>query len=156
VSGIYIALGSNLGDRLGNLQQALALLEQAGVKVRQVSHFFETKPYGVTDQPDFINGAARVETELEPEKLLQVLLGIERQMGRVRQRHWGERNIDLDLLLYDDVILQSKILTLPHPDMLNRDFVLIPLAEIAREVIHPVAQQTIGQLAEKYLKVVQA
>ena len=156
MSGIYIALGSNLGDRQGNLQQALALLEQAGVKVRQVSHFFETKPYGVTDQPDFINGAARVETELEPEKLLQVLLGIERQMGRVRQRHWGERNIDLDLLLYDDVILQSKILTLPHPDMLNRDFVLIPLAEIAREVIHPVAQQTIGKLAEKYLKVVQA
>lgn len=126
----YIGLGSNLGDREGNLRQALADIEQAGIKVAAVSKFLESEPYGVTDQPKFMNAVARVETDLQPLALLDVLLGIENKMGRVRKRHWGERNIDLDLLLYDDVKMQTEKLTLPHPDMHNRDFVMKPLAEV--------------------------
>ena len=143
---IYIALGSNLGDRAGNLARALQLLPARGVHIRQVSDFLETRAYGVTDQPDFLNAVARVETGLAPEQLLQVLLQVEKLMGRVRKRHWGERNIDLDLLLYGNLVYQSKTLTLPHPDMLNREFVLAPLAQIAPNLVHPVAEKTIREL----------
>ena len=143
---IYIALGSNLGDRAGNLARALQLLPARGVHIRQVSDFLETRAYGVTDQPDFLNAVAMVETGLAPEQLLQVLLQVEKLMGRVRKRHWGERNIDLDLLLYGDLVYQSKTLTLPHPDMLNREFVLAPLAQIAPNLVHPVAEKTIREL----------
>jgi dihydroneopterin aldolase/2-amino-4-hydroxy-6-hydroxymethyldihydropteridine diphosphokinase len=145
---IYIALGSNLGDRAGNLLRALQLLPAWGVHIKKVSDFLETKAYGVTDQPDFLNAVARVETRLEPEQLLQVLLQVEKVMGRVRKRHWGERNIDLDLLLYGSLVYQSKTLTLPHPDMLNREFVLAPLAQLAPDLVHPVAGKTIQELWE--------
>lgn len=133
----YIALGSNLGNKGANLKQALQLLQEEGIKVKAVSGFFKTEPYGVTDQPEFVNAAACVETDLAPEALLELLLKTELGMGRVRLRHWGERNIDLDLLLYDDLIYHSEKLILPHPDMQNRLFVLQPLAEIAAEKIHP-------------------
>ena len=92
--------------------------------------YLESEPYGVTDQPKFINGVARVETNLSPEELLDTMLNIENKMGRGRLRHWGGRNIDLDLLLYDDVKMQTEKLTLPHPDMQNRDFVMKPLSEV--------------------------
>lgn len=130
MSVAYIALGSNLGDRKANLDRALDELKKAGIKVAAVSKYLESEPYGVTDQPKFINGVARVETNLPPEELLDTMLNIENKMGRVRLRHWGERNIDLDLLLYDDVKMQTKKLTLPHPDMQNRDFVMKPLSEV--------------------------
>ena len=143
---IFIALGSNLGDRASNLLRALQLLPTWGVHIIKVSDFLETQAYGVTDQPDFLNAVAQVETHLAPEQLLQVLLQVEKSMGRVRKRHWGERNIDLDLLLYGRRVYQSKTLTLPHPDMLNRDFVLAPLAQIAPDLVHPVAGKTIRQL----------
>ncbi len=126
----YIGLGSNLGDRKANLDMALDKLKKAGIKVAAVSKYLESEPYGVLDQPKFVNAVARVETELGPVELLDTLLGIENSMGRVRLRHWGERNIDLDLLLYDDVKMRTEKLTLPHPDMQNRDFVLKPLAEV--------------------------
>lgn len=126
----YVALGSNLGDREGNLRRALELMLQEGIHVAAVSKFMESEPYGVTDQPKFINAVARVETDIEPLALLETILGIENIMGRVRRRHWGERNIDLDLLIYDDVRMQTEKLTLPHPDMLNRDFVMKPLEEV--------------------------
>lgn len=142
----YIALGSNLGDKEKNLRRALLLLTQQGVEVVRVSSFLSTEPYGVTDQPQFLNAVACVRTSLAPLALLDVLLATELAMGRVRLRHWGERNIDLDLLLYEDVVLDTPRLHLPHSDMQNRDFVLLPLAEIAPELKHPTLQKTIWEL----------
>ena len=144
----HIALGSNLGDKAANLRRALELLDERGVEVVKVSSFICTEPYGVTDQPQFLNAVCQVRTSLEPLALLHTLLGIEQEMGRVRLRHWGERNIDLDLLLYEDVIMDTPELKLPHPDMQNRDFVLLPLAEIASEFIHPVLHKSIDELKE--------
>ena len=142
----YIALGSNLGDKEANLRQALKMLLVKGLQIRSVSSFFKTEPPGVTDQPEFINAVACVKTDLAPEKLLKLLLDTELEMGRVRLRHWGERNIDLDLLLYDDLIYYSEKLVLPHPDMQNRLFVLQPLSEIAADKIHPVYKKSIQNL----------
>lgn len=144
----YIALGSNLGDKEKNLRRALLLLTQQGVEAVRVSSFLSTEPYGVTDQPQFLNAVACMRTTLAPLALLDVLLATELAMGRVRLRHWGERNIDLDLLLYEDVVLDMPRLRLPHPDMQNRDFVLLPLAEIAPELKHPTLQKTIYELKE--------
>ena len=135
MSVAYIALGSNLGDKAANLGQAVKLLQAKGLQIRAVSSFFQTEPYGVTDQPEFINAAACVETSLPPEALLKLLLETELEMGR-----------DLDLLLYDDLIYHSDKLTLPHPDMQNRLFVLQPLAEVAAEKIHPVYKKSIQTL----------
>ena len=148
MSFAYIALGSNLGDKEKNLRRALLLLTQQGVEVVRVSSFLSTEPYGVTDQPQFLNAVACVRTSLAPLALLDVLLATELAMGRVRLRHWGERNIDLDLLLYEDVVLDTPRLRLPHPDMQNRDFVLLPLAEIAPELKHPTLKKTIWELKE--------
>ena len=147
----YIALGSNLGDKEKNLRRALLLLTQQGVEVVRVSSFLSTEPYGVIDQPQFLNAVACVRTSLAPLALLDVLLATELAMGRVRLRHWGERNIDLDLLLYEDVVLDTPRLRLPHPDMQNRDFVLLPLAEIAPELKHPTLQKTIYELKENLM-----
>ena len=142
----YVALGSNLGDKEANLRKALELLQERGVEVVKTSSFICTEPYGVTDQPQFLNGVCEVRTSLVPLALLHTLLEIEQEMGRVRLRHWGERNIDLDLLLYEDVVMDTPQLKLPHPDMQNRDFVLLPLAEIAPELVHPTLQKTISEL----------
>ena len=147
----YIALGSNLGDKEKNLRRAIMLLLQQGIDVEKVSSFISTEPYGVTDQPQFLNAVCRVRTSLAPLALLDVLLATELTMGRVRLRHWGERNIDLDLLLYEDVVMDDTRLCLPHPDMQNRDFVLLPLAEIAPELVHPTLKKTIQELKDSLL-----
>ena len=147
----YIALGSNLGDKEANLRKALELLEKRGVEVVRTSSFICTEPYGVTDQPQFLNAVCEVRTSLAPLELLHTLLDIEQEMGRVRLRHWGERNIDLDLLLYEDVVMDTPELKLPHPDMQNRDFVLLPLVEIAPELVHPTLGKSIIEIKDKLI-----
>lgn len=131
----YIALGSNLGDRKKNLTTALFhLVREPRIILEKLSSFIETKPYGVTDQPDFLNGSCRIWTDFPPRQLLTVLQSIEDKMGRVRTRRWGERIIDLDILLYDDITVNEPDLVIPHPDMKNRAFVLEPLKEIAPDL----------------------
>lgn len=148
----FVALGSNLGDREGNLRRALELLSQNGVEIVKISKFIETEPYGVIDQPRFLNGVCQVKTALKPLELLRLLLAVEKEMGRVRLRHWGERNIDLDLLLYEDAIMDTEELRLPHPDMVNRDFVMLPFAEIAPELKHHVLDKTMAELAAEFMQ----
>jgi 2-amino-4-hydroxy-6-hydroxymethyldihydropteridine diphosphokinase len=143
----YIGLGANLGDPQRQLQKALvrlAALEE--VEVLKVSRFYLNPPLGPPDQPWYVNAVARVKTRLEPEELLRALAQVERDLGRIRGEHWGPRIIDLDLLLYNGVIMSGPELTLPHPEMHRRAFVLVPLAEIAPEAWHPVLEKTAAEL----------
>ena len=138
-----IGLGSNLGDREGNLREALRRLAGTdGVRVVAVSSFVETAPVGGPAQPDYINAAAELATLREPLDLLRDLLRIESEMGRVRETRWGPRVIDLDLLLYSDRVIEIPGLTVPHPRLSQRRFVLEPLAEIAPCAVHPVTKKT--------------
>jgi len=145
---VYLGLGSNLGDRQQMLAQALAHLSQK-VAVEVVSSIYETKPQYLTDQPMFLNAACRISTSLRPHQLLTLIKGIESKLGRLPDSHNKPRPIDIDILLYDDLIIQGQTLTIPHPLMMERAFVLIPLAEIAPDLVHPVVGQTIGQFAKK-------
>ena len=149
-----IALGSNLnsefGDREANLEEVVQRIGGLG-EVRAVSSFYDTKPVGFLEQPRFLNGALVLETELEPVELMRELLGVERAMGREREGAIakGPRVIDLDLLLYGDVVISTEELTLPHPEMQARRFVLEPLAEIAPEWVHPVLGVTVGTMLKR-------
>ena len=149
MSVAFIGLGSNLGNRQANLQQALTLLKEAGAEVTAVSAWRATKPYGVLDQPDFLNGAVALNWEGTVQELLLVCQKIEQQMGRVRKRHWGERNVDLDILFFDQEVISTPSLVVPHPDIANRMFVLEPLNDIAPDWLHPVLHKTIHQLYEE-------
>jgi len=144
----YIGLGSNIGDRLENCKQALRLMNTARTQVLQVSSFYQTSPAGYTDQPDFINAAAKIQTQLDPVELLDFLQQIELSLGKNITVRWGPRSIDLDIVLYDNLIINQGRLQIPHPRMLERAFVLTPLAEIAPEMIHPVMGKTIAELAK--------
>jgi 2-amino-4-hydroxy-6-hydroxymethyldihydropteridine diphosphokinase len=141
----YIALGANLGDRAATLRAASARLGEVGT-VEAVSPFLDTAPVGYTEQPRFLNAVARLRTDLAPRDLLDALLGIERALGRVRTTRWGPRTIDLDLLLYDDAVIDEPGLVVPHPRLHERRFALIPLAALAPDLAHPIFHRTIGQL----------
>jgi 2-amino-4-hydroxy-6-hydroxymethyldihydropteridine diphosphokinase len=146
----YIALGSNLGDRQSFLDRAIQWLrEQPGIAVTRISSFHETAPVGgPPGQGSYLNAAAELQTDLKPDELLQVLLDVERRLGRVRREHHGPRTIDLDLLLYGDEVRTDADLTLPHPRMDERSFVLGPLAEIAPQAVHPILRRTVRELSE--------
>lgn len=135
MSTAYLGLGSNLGDRRGLLVSALAALRTRNVAVDRVSSVYETAPVGVTEQPDFLNIVARVTTGLGPDALLASCLEVEAALGRTRRERWGPRTVDIDLLWFDGIAMKAEALTLPHPRMLERAFVLFPLAEIAPELM---------------------
>jgi 2-amino-4-hydroxy-6-hydroxymethyldihydropteridine diphosphokinase len=143
---VYLSLGSNLGDRQGNLAEAVRQLEALGV-VKAVSSLFETEPVEVqTSQPWFLNCALGLETGLSPEEFLDRILAVEQAMGRRRTEPKGPRTIDIDIVLFGDAVLDTPQLTVPHPAMQQRRFVLEPLAEIAPEVMHPVLHKTVREL----------
>lgn len=143
----YIGLGSNMGDKVGNINKAIAALGKiSGNKVLAVSSFYETEPVGDIDQDWFINAAVKIDTGLTPRELLEILLKIEKELGRVRDARWGPRTIDLDILLYDDLALNEEGLVIPHPYLHERRFVLAPLAEIAPGLIHPRLKNSMSEL----------
>jgi len=143
----YLALGSNIGDREGHLDKAIEMLSKTeGIKVTRVSTFLNTEPVGYTDQPDFLNAVVEIQTYLDPYALLEKCSGIEQALKRKRIIHWGPRTIDVDILLFGNLILDEEKLTIPHPRMLERKFVLKPLCEIAPEAVHPIRKKTIGEL----------
>lgn len=151
VSQVFIGLGSNRGDKKKNCLEAIERLNQVpGQKIRRLSSWYLSEPVGLEDPEWFINGVVGVETSLAPEELLGRLLQIETLMGRERTLKWGPRTIDLDLLAYDQVIVKTETLVLPHPQAAKRRFVLEPWAEIAPDFVHPVLKKTIRRLKEEW------
>ncbi len=143
-----IALGANLGDPVSTLNSAIEVLSKTpGMTVIARSSWYVTRPVG-PPQPDYINGCVVIETGIEPHEMLKILLEIENQFGRVREVRWGARTLDLDLLLYDDRVIESPNLEVPHPRMCSRAFVLVPLAEIAPDWTHPVSNCAIEPLRQ--------
>lgn len=146
----YIALGSNMGDSRQILDDAVAAIDALPAsKVEKVSEFITTPPYGVTDQPDFLNGCLRMKTLYYPKELLRELNRIEKEAGRERNIHWGPRTLDLDIIFYDDLISQEDDLCIPHVEMHKRSFVLEPLEEIAPYKRHPGNGKTVRQMLEE-------
>jgi dihydroneopterin aldolase/2-amino-4-hydroxy-6-hydroxymethyldihydropteridine diphosphokinase len=145
----FLGLGSNMGDKEAYLDAALDALYASGVvRIRKISDFITTEPYGGVEQADFLNAAVEVETLLSPKELLNVLHTLEASAGRERLVHWGPRTLDLDILFYEDLVQDDPDLTIPHPDLQNRSFVLRPMTQIAPCFVHPVLGKTMRQLLE--------
>ena len=145
---VYIGLGSNLGDRERNIREAISHLEGLG-RISKSSSIYETEPVGPVSQGWFLNAVVEMETDLEPRELLSRLKDLERRMGRLHGgERWGPREIDLDILLYDDIVVEEDDLVIPHPRMGDRRFVLEPLCEIAPDLVHPVTGMTISEMLE--------
>jgi 2-amino-4-hydroxy-6-hydroxymethyldihydropteridine diphosphokinase len=142
---VYLALGTNLGDRPGNLRAAIVALPPA-VTVLEQSPVYETPPWGVTDQPAFLNMVIKGETRQRPQELLKHLKHLETRLGRLPSICYGPRKIDIDMLFYNNLIIDTPELTLPHPQLHERAFVLVPLADLTPEQVHPVLGRTIRQL----------
>ncbi|NIM03968.1 2-amino-4-hydroxy-6-hydroxymethyldihydropteridine diphosphokinase [bacterium] len=143
---IYIGLGSNLGDRLANIRKAIELMRREGIEIIDESSVYETEPVGYKEQGWFLNSVVKGRTELSPQGLWKRLEKIEKLMGREREIKWGPRIIDLDILFYENKILNDKQLRIPHSELHKRKFVLVPLEEIAPQLVHPVLKKTISQL----------
>ena len=142
---LYLALGSNLDDRLANLKQAVASLSPQ-MEVKAKSHIYETPPWGHTDQPKFLNQVVKAKTYLAPEPLLKHLKRLEIALGRKTSFPNGPRLIDMDILFYDDLVLETPLLTLPHPRLHERGFVLLPLMDIAPNLLHPVSKKSVSEM----------
>jgi 2-amino-4-hydroxy-6-hydroxymethyldihydropteridine diphosphokinase len=143
---IYLLLGSNLGDRAANLARARRHLQVTCGPILEASMLYATAAWGVTDQPDFLNQAILIESSLDPQALLQTVLRIEQEIGRVRLQKWGARTIDIDILFFDHLTVQTPELVIPHPELQNRRFALVPMSEISATFMHPVLNKTIQEL----------
>ena len=141
----YIALGTNLGNRLANLRAAIAAFAPE-IVVTAESHVYETPPWGYEDQPAFLNMVVKAETGLGPESLLKNQKQLEVELGREQNFRWGPRLIDLDILFYDNMVIDTPPLVIPHPRLHERAFVLVPLADVAPDLIHPIFQKSVSQL----------
>ena len=143
----YLGLGSNIGNRELQLNEAIKILhDYQGIQVTQVSHIYETEPVGYTTLPNFLTSRIEIETELYPQSLLKCCLTTEQQLHRKREIRWGPRTLDIDILLFGDQIIEQDNLSVPHPRMKERSFVLIPLNDIATKQIEPISNKSIGQL----------
>src|SRR5215831_8611042 len=146
---IYLLLGSNLGNRPANIQNAIGVLAQQAGPITRASHIYESKAWGVNNQPDYLNAAVELQTSIEALPLLLLLEEVERGMGRIFKRKMEPRTLDIDILFYDDLVFQHSSLTIPHPRMHLRRFALIPMAELNSAFIHPVFHKTIAELIEQ-------
>lgn len=142
----FLLLGANLGDREMTLRRAADLIMERIGPVVQRSDLYETAPWGITDQPSFLNQVVVLETQLEPEVVLQQTQAIEQELGRVRLEKWGARTIDIDILYYDQLIQLTDQLTIPHPYLHQRRFTLVPLAQVAPDYVHPILKKTSVEL----------
>ena len=146
----YIGFGSNIGNRLVHIQNAIQTLSKTeGITLQKISSVYKTDPVGYEAQAEFLNGVATIQTSLSPLSLLHILKDIETEVGRQHRIRWGPREIDLDILIYGDLCLQTEKLVIPHPEMHLRRFVLVPLAEIAPDLVHPVFQESIQTLLNR-------
>jgi 2-amino-4-hydroxy-6-hydroxymethyldihydropteridine diphosphokinase len=149
MKSVYLSFGSNLGDRIGNIRRAFELLGENGLQIRRVSSFYRTEPVDFRPQPWFVNCVAEVATDLMPLQLLKLVKKVERTLGRRSGIPKGPRPIDVDILLYENFVVRSSALTIPHERMRERKFVLIPLRELAARARHPVTRQSVLEMLEE-------